>query len=351
MGSSRVSGFHLKRKLLILNYVMDDKDPIFAHQAQAVESLCSYFDEITVVTGKIGTYKRNSNVKVINTGWIPGRTFRNICRFYFKIIPLLLKNDTQIFSHMTEIQSALIAPFARFLQIRHYLWYAHTSNSIFLQWCHLWASGIITSTTGSCPISDSKVYPVGQGVDSLKFLPILPSIDLKKVKFLHFGRFDPSKNLREILETCETLREGGREIYFTQIGTPSKDEYEMEACNIRGQFQDRDWVAFLPSILRADIPNEIKKYSAFIHAYRGSLDKTLIESTMLGIPVLTVNQEYTSIFGSWSGKSNPSLVEECQFFLNGNLDFIIEELKRRRKIAEQNHSLDNWSRAIANFFK
>ncbi|WP_190277123.1 glycosyltransferase [Candidatus Planktophila dulcis] len=329
---------------------MDDSSPIFAHQAQAVESLAFYFEEITVVTGKIGTYRPSSNIRVISTEWMPGHRCRNIGQFYIKVIPLLMKKNTQIFSHMTEVQSALIAPLTRLFRIRHYLWYAHLSNSIFLKWCHLLTSGIITSTSGSCPISDFKVHPVGQGVDSSKFLPIHLDADLKKVRFLHFGRFDPSKNIREILKTCEVLRESGQEIIFTQIGAPSTDIYEKQAFLIREEFRELDWVSFLPSILRADISSEMEKHSAFIHAYRGSLDKTLIEATFLTIPVITVNPEYIRIFGSWSGKQNPSLLQECQSFLNQDKVEIAKIAKSRREIAEQNHSLENWTRAIANFF-
>ena len=343
--------FNLTPKLLIFNYVMDDSNPIFAHQAQTVESLSSYFDEITVLTGKVGRFQNKSNVNVISTQWIPGHTARNVCRFYIKVVPFLFRRDTQIFSHMTEVQSDLIAPFTRLLRIRHYLWYAHTSNSIFLKWCHIWTSGIITSTSGSCPIKGSKVYPIGQGVDSSKFLPIQTTSILYKISFLHFGRFDPSKNIKEILETCHALRENGREVHFTQIGTPSTKHHENEASQVRAEFNDCDWVTFLPSILRENIPNEMKKHSAFIHAYRGSLDKTLIESTLLAIPVITVNPEYIKIFGSWSGRQNPSLLEECRSFLNENIVHISQETERRRKIAEINHSLDNWTRTVANFFK
>lgn len=330
---------------------MDDLNPIFAHQAQAVESFSTYFDEIIVVTGKKGTYKKISNVQVIDTQWVTGQPFRNISKFYIKVLPVLFKRNIQIFSHMTEVQSALISPITKLLHIRHYLWYAHTSESFFLKWCHFWASGIITSTSGSCPINSSKVFPVGQGVDVSKFFPIHPLPDLKEISFLHFGRFDPSKNIGEILETCDALREDGREIHFTQIGTPSTELYEKEASHLRAKYKAYDWVTFLPSISRKDIRNEMKKYSAFIHAYRGSLDKTLIESTLLAIPVVTVNPEYIKIFGSWSGKLNPTLLEECKFFLNCDIVQISRIGKKRREIAERNHSLDNWTSSITNFFK
>ena len=70
---------------------------------------------------------------------------------------------------MTSIQSTFISPLTRVLRIRHYLWYAHTSNNIYLQISRALTNGIITSTPGSCPIKGRKVYPIGQAVDSKVF--------------------------------------------------------------------------------------------------------------------------------------------------------------------------------------
>ncbi len=46
-------GYILKRYLLVMNYVMDDSNPILSHQIQAVRELSNDWDQITVVTGEI----------------------------------------------------------------------------------------------------------------------------------------------------------------------------------------------------------------------------------------------------------------------------------------------------------
>jgi hypothetical protein len=70
---------------------------------------------------------------------------------------------------MTSVQSAFISPITRIIRLRHYLWFAHTSNGIFLKVSRLLSNGIITSTPGSCPLKGNKVYPIGQSINSKNF--------------------------------------------------------------------------------------------------------------------------------------------------------------------------------------
>jgi glycosyltransferase involved in cell wall biosynthesis len=265
-------------------------------------------------------------------------------------LPVILKPGTQIFSHMTEVQSALLGPLTRLLRIRHFLWYAHTSKSFALRWSHFWISGIFTSTPGSCPIKGMKVFPIGQGVDSVAF-PLVPLLAQKnRNNFLHFGRFDPSKKIDVILSTCQDLRAMGFRISFRQVGSASTDRYAERANYIQRNFKSQDWATFYPSINRNDIPLEVSKSSAFIHAYQGSLDKTLVEATLQGLPVLTINPEYIGIFGSWTGEALPSLKSECEVFLTAEIQHIEFEVKRRRQIALEHHTLEHWVEAVSNHY-
>ena len=74
-----------------------------------------------------------------------------------------------IFSHMTEVQSGIIAPISKLLGIRHLLWYAHKSKSKYLVWNNIFVDEILTSTSGSCPIKSHKIKPIGQGIDQNLF--------------------------------------------------------------------------------------------------------------------------------------------------------------------------------------
>ncbi len=63
----------------------------------------------------------------------------------------------------------------------------------------------------------------------------------------------------------------------------------------------------------------LQTYDCFIHSFQGSLDKTIVEATFLGLPVITINNEYRNIFGSWNLTNkgmNNSLKDEAQLLLN-----------------------------------
>jgi glycosyltransferase involved in cell wall biosynthesis len=326
---------------------MDVADPIFSHQVQAVNAISGSFDEVIVITGSIGQFKVDSHVKVISSNWRSGERTRSAILFLRTIIPFILKGEIQIFSHMTEVQSALIAPITKLFRIRHFLWYAHKSNSFYLRWCHFWLTGIVTSTLGSCPIGGSKVFPIGQGVDPAIFPPAPVYRFDSKYKFAHFGRFDPSKEIGELISTCSILRKKSLDLEFKQIGGPSNQESEEYASAIRRRYEKESWISFFPSVSRSELSNALENTSAFIHAFRGSLDKTLIEATMLQLPVITINSEYIKIFGSWSGIPNPTLLQESEVFLSADLEELEGEVARRRNIAVETHSISNWAREVS----
>ena len=336
-----------KRTLVVINYSMDETHPIFSHQIQAVNELSKYFRKVIVITGSIGLSINHDNVEILSTDWKQNRRILSVIRYLAKIIPVLLQERIIVFSHMTEVQSSIIAPFTKLFGIPHWLWYAHKSKSVYLNWCHFWLNGIITSTPGSCPIESHKVYSVGQGVDARLFPFSQNRKAFAQYPLVHFGRFDSSKNIHEILEACAALINLGMDLRFTQLGDASSDFNLKYSHEITDKYSDLNWVNFLPSIPRSEVAVFLDNFFAFIHAYRGSLDKTLIECTLLGLPVVTQNSEYLNIFGTWSNTCNPSLVEELLALIGSDPDLLRAELSRRNQIAIQDHSLTRWAERIS----
>ena len=180
--------------ILIFNYCMDENDPILSQQTQVVSRLLEHYSEVTVITGRVGKYQKHPNLKVINSKWVAGKNIKNALRFLRKAIPVFIKNRPEvIFSHMTEVQSFLVSLISYVLKIKHFLWYAHTTKSFFLNWNYFLLNGIITSTPGSCPIDGSKIHAIGQAVDAAQF-PLRNLSDIKLSKLVHIGRFDKSKD-------------------------------------------------------------------------------------------------------------------------------------------------------------
>jgi hypothetical protein len=342
-----------RKNLLVFNYCMDLEDPLLSHQVEAVNELSKYFVKVTVITGRVGLYEVSGNVQILTSNWIAGQPIRSGIKFVFLASNFIVRNrNTVIFSHMTEVQSAILSIPLRIFRIPHFLWYAHTYKSIFLTINHYFANGIITSTKGSCPIKSNKVFPVGQAINIVNF-----ELSNKKIlnieDLVHIGRFDQSKNITKIIDAVKKISmHRNLELTFTQIGSPTTKtahSYFAQTNQEFAQAKKEGWLKFQPSILRSEVPDTLKKYDAFVHAYTGSLDKSIVEATFVGIPVLTTNPEYLGIFGSWSkqGLVSITLENELEAILNMPISDITKEVENRRIVAIQGHSLKNWALQIS----
>ena len=94
------------------------------------------------------------------------------------------------------------------------------------------------------------------------------------------------------------------------------------------------------------MPKQTSHYGLFLNLFIGSLDKTLVEATLMGLPVVTWNQEYCREFGTWSkGHASESIsfiIDEINALQHISDDEYVREVYRRYELAKQNHSLDSW---------
>jgi len=324
---------------------MDRKDPLLSHQYEAVNSLAEFFNKVIVVTGKIGEVEPNSKIKIFSTEWRPGERWGNLKRLLSISLPIIARGRfDSVFFHMTDLQCALLAPIIRLRGRRQYLWYAHTFKSNYLVFASWWVSKIITSTSGSCPISSPKVKPIGQAIDEKKF-EALPFDHLNFSNLIHIGRFDKSKNIQLLINSARELRKTYPDVQLTLVGSPANTESRKWAHELmietESEVQD-GWLIFKKSIPRDLFRSEVGQNGCFFHGYVGSLDKTLVESTMLCVPVMTINPEYIAIFGTWGNSSGLSLLSEYKAFRSLSNMEIRAELERRLAIVKREHSLKHW---------
>jgi glycosyltransferase involved in cell wall biosynthesis len=336
--------------LLVLNYVMCERDPIFGHQIGIVSDLANFFPEVIVITSKLGQGNVPSNVRVLETNWGFQSLFLSVFRFLQIAVKILRTTpNLVIFSHMTEVQSAILAPITRFLRVKHFLWYAHTSKSLYLIWCHKLLNGILTSTKGSCPISSKKVVVVGQAIEeAFQGTPRIPN--RSNSNFLHVGRLDPSKNIATLIETIEYFRSRGLNFSLTLIGAPSigNERYLEEVENTHLDAFQNDWFRLAGIVTRTELPETLHSFDYFIHAFIGSLDKSILEATYAGIPVISVNPEYLAIFGSWGDSSSLTLQSEINAILSLTDTTIEEILLERAQIVNTGHSRKHWLIQVSN---
>jgi glycosyltransferase involved in cell wall biosynthesis len=337
---------------------MDPDDQVFSHQFDVVTRLSSFFDEVRVVTNSEGCTKAYpNNVSVFSCEWKFNSNFANALSFY-KTFRKATSNfyNFSIFSHMTEIQSFLILPYSFLRKIKHYLWYAHSSNSFLLRINHFFLDGIITSTKGSCPIQGNKVHIIGQGIDDqlFDFRDSRNHIKLEKLKTVHVGRLDPSKKIQTIIDSTLNSEWSNyiEQLVFIGAPTPTHQDYliGMKDLNINLILSGR--LSFMGKIPRRSLPEILQNYDLFVHSFNGSLDKSLVEATLLGIPVVTENAEYQRLFGSWTQVHQVAafnLSQEMSSFMESwrsDPYSVNKEINRRRSIAVEKHSLNQWILAL-----
>lgn len=348
-------------KLIILNYSMKGSSLVFGHQREVVKDLARLFPKIHVVTAENDANNLVDGVRILNSNWQPNHNLSNTIRYLRLILPLLLSSKTRgektvIFSYMTEVQSSLIAPITRIFRIPHFLWYAHTTKSFYARWCHFWCDGLITSTKDSCPYSDRKVHIIGQSIDPSLF-PLKSHIAESMASGISVGRLDKSKNLESIINLMYDEELCAIPISLTFVGdaTSSNESYVRTLKVKYADLINCGRLKFIGKVPNNDLSVQLARHDFFINGFVGSLDKSLIEATLVGLPVITVNPPYLQEFGSWSeidsfDNVQDGLKSELLALRQYEKSLIETSRKSRREIAQVKHSRNAWVNKLHEIF-
>jgi glycosyltransferase involved in cell wall biosynthesis len=340
-----------------MNYAMDQESQVFSHQIEVVNCLANKFENITVLTAHCGNFQVSKNVRVVGTNWVQGKKTKSLFKFYRRFFEIILTNKISvIFSHMTSVQSAFTSPITKIMGVKHYLWYAHTSSDIYFRVAKVFTSGIITSTSGSCPVKGKNIFPIGQAIDKTKFRK-KSTANYPLYKFVHIGRLDPSKNIEEIIQVVSNFRNQNSNITLEIVGSPSSKKYFTYANELMARFHSeeyRQWIKFTPKLPRKLVSEVLQEKDCFIHAFQGSLDKSIVEATFVGLPVITLNREYLKIFGEWSDyklNNRTDLQTEADSLMKLNKSNLDSEIERRYLVAIEQHELQTWIVRLVNILK
>ena len=304
-----------------MNYSMSSKSLVFSHQREVVRELSQFFETVEVFTTEVSSEPLPRNVKVSHIPWKANSPLSNVVTILKLIYPALIRNRTSVlFTHMTDVHAAILAPLTWLLKMRHILWYAHAKNSKYLIWSSFFVSKIVSSTPGSCNlgINKRKVLYINQGIDSKNFSYYARSPE-KLHRVLYYGRLDPSKNIQVFPDLVFELNRSPDKYSIDVFGRPANlesEKYFFDVVSSRKAKSQKTSITFHDPITRALIPDTAKRYDIFLNLFSGSLDKTLIETTFMGLPVITWNREYCSQFGTWSNSS-----------VSETIDFIIKEFE------------------------
>lgn len=336
--------------LLLFNYSMNPINSVFSHQQDVANRLSANFDNTFVITAE-GTDEWIFNGMLVrSSNWKRNQNLKNLINFYRLAIPTLFhkRKNLVVFSHMTEVQSFLIAPICWLMGIPHYLWYAHKSKSPFLFLSYPFLRGVITSTPGSCPIRGRKVHPIGQAIDH-NFFSVTKSNPLNPpLSWYHVGRFDESKNIDTIIEVFQELRKMGWKVTLDFYGEPSSsisNHYYRKVLDVINLAENSRWISYHGAVARASLPEIAAHHDGFVHAFQGSLDKAVLEGIMGRRVVVSINDEFIAEFEKSIkplGTPSERLLTQMLQALNMSKHEQAELIESRWIVAVQKHSLDKW---------
>jgi len=355
------------RRLLIFAYAFDETSQVFSHQIGVIQSLTQHFDQVVVIAAKVDekelqTYSSDPHSKnriiiiQVDLSRVSSQ-FRTLQKYLSLILFLRKLSFDAVFYFMTETSVVLFGTFFKVRRIRQVLWYAHAHKSLRLIIASLFVDLICSSTEGSMPLKSKKIRLIGQMVDE-KMFQYSPKILSKDLTLIHYGRFDKSKNIGILIQVVQELLALNLEVRLRVIGSPSNqssDSYQKQIIETYGKTISTGRVEILPACLRSQLSLHLEKSDIFLHAFHGSLDKSLVEATLVGVPVVTLNQEYLREFGPWYKTSDRNSVDLLEFLVHEVLTVVSmdisslhAELLRRYKIALENHSLSNWNVKMKN---
>jgi hypothetical protein len=197
---------------------------------------------------------------------------------------------------------------------------------------------------------------IGQAIDTTLFIPSTFRDFSKSTRFIHIGRVDPSKHIHEIISLFLQLDLFATGHTLTIMGEPSSKLHSEYFNYLRNQYSElliNESLVFSGKIERNRIPSTVQSFDCFVHAFQGSLDKVLVESALLGLPIVSINLEFLREFGSWTEQSNINLELESELrsYLNSSTSERTTLTQNRLEVAKANHSLISWSKKVVTLLK
>lgn len=333
---------------------MNPKSTLFSHQFRLICALSEHFEVIEVFSLQSLTVGLSvpGNVKVSTLNWYDGhaRIFKLI-KFAVLFIKSILRgnrSETLVLAHMVDILAAYVGPICKLCKVPIIIWYAHKKNSVYFQFATYFADSIITSTRGSCPYGGRKLVVLGQMIDEKLFTATAQNRatnDFKK--FIHVGRLDPSKRIEEIIESYLAIfgLEPGTNLVFIGKSSPEHASYFSHIHSRYRVFIDEGKISFLGERDYAEVIEILRHSDLFLHAFNGSLDKSVLEATLLKVPVATTNLEYHRALKEEYQESlgiEMSLKEEIIALMNLSEVELERLVNERSLLVHKHHSLTSW---------
>jgi hypothetical protein len=339
--------------LYVFNLVTDLESPILAAAHEWVVALSMNFEFVKVYSTHVGKVELPANVHLteLGGGGLLGKV-NNLLGLAKALASIFReRKKSSVFHHMSSRSLAILGFPIKCLNVPQGIWYSHSHADYSLRIGKIFVDFIFTSTPNSIPLKSKKVIYVGHGISVPGAEFRIPN-DIYREGIVSLGRVARIKKLESlILAVGEFNLSANLPIAITFIGPISDLEYKQELINL-AENQSVS-ISFFGSVKYTEV---LKTLSAFSYIYSGtpnSVDKALLEGSLAGCLVLSVNHDAQLLSGmseimSMNSKSDePSIVEQLQLLESLPPEKRDPMRKKLSETCERNNNLNQTTAKIA----
>lgn len=270
-----------KKRLLICIQAVDGKDPLMGFFLRWLKEASKQFETITVCALRVGEFSLPENITVLPLRSNGSHSKFEVIKNVFVYSWNARKNYQAVFVRGDAQYVVLAGLFWRLLGKRVLFWYAHYRVSLMATVASIIAHQTLTSVKEAFDGRGKNVLRIGQGIDSTQFQFIEKNQTPKeKTTFVIFGRVMPSKRI----ENCiRAFIDSGAESWATlTISGPQPDPgYKSQLQSLMDGHPAIQWGEL--SVPYEQVPQYLAGFDGMLNAYSASLDKSILESMMVGL--------------------------------------------------------------------
>lgn len=290
--------------LLLFNLKTDADDDVLGFTTDWINALALHFDRIFVITMYAGRVAVAHNVRVFSVGKEKGYSEpRRFLEFYRILIKLLRTERVDAcFAHMMPLFVVMGWCFLRLKNIPIVLWYGHKATPWLLRLAHWLVDRVVTSTPAGFRLKSRKVTVIGQGISENKFGFHPRMVRNKPFVVISVARLSPIKHIESmILAVGEIVRmHGPGSIRLILLGDAVTNEdltYKLNLQLLTKEHSLDSYVYFAGAVPHHEVRNWLAQADVSINlAPDGAIDKAVLESLAMGLPVVVQNRSFAELF-------------------------------------------------------
>jgi hypothetical protein len=344
--------------LVFVTQLLDPADPVLGFVAGLLPALAARCDRLLVIANELRALPEDVDAEFESLGKERGSSRLARSLRYERLLMRLGRDRSfcGLFAHMCPVYATLSSPLLRPRGMRVVLWYAHPADTWGLALAERLSSVVLTSLPGAYPRRSSRVFAVGQAIDTDRWHLVPPPKAQPALRVAALGRTSPVKGYPVLIKAVKRARERGLPVRLRLVGpatTAPEVRHREELIRLVEALDLEDAVEMLKGVPPYAVPEIIADADVVVNATRaGSGDKIVFEAMASGRLVVVSNSAFADVLDN--------LPVEL-LFPDGDVEVLVDRLGKiaeltgpeRQAVGRElrdrilhGHSLTSWAEAV-----